>query len=394
MPTSTQIENDPQDSSREVRIGLLQDRPARDRQRRDGRAPDRRLDHAQAAGRVAPGPDPRRPDRGDGRGARPRTSPASVRLQPADRDAGQRAGRRRQGRRRPSCSTATTSTSSSRRRARSSGSSRGSPGRRTSSADLGPAADAPGLGPTATSSPATGSTRPTCSTWSPRSAARPSARSSRARRRSPDPGPPPRGVAERRRDDPADPDRRPAGPADPAGRPGRRHASRTAPSEVERENRPAPGGGRRQRPRPRPRRLRRRGPGARSHAKVELPPGYILRWGGTVRAPPDGHAAAHDRRADRPGPDLPAAVQHVRLGPAGGPDLPGRADGGDRRRLRPGRARAAVLDLGGRRLHRPVRRGGAQRPGLGQRRRAPASGRGRARTRRPARPRWSGSGRS
>ena len=40
--------------------GLLQDRPARDRQRRDGRAPDRRLDHAQAAGRVAAGPDPRR----------------------------------------------------------------------------------------------------------------------------------------------------------------------------------------------------------------------------------------------------------------------------------------------------------------------------------------------
>ncbi len=46
--------------------GLLQDRPARDRQRRDGRAPDRRLDHAQASERMAPGTDPRRSDRGDG----------------------------------------------------------------------------------------------------------------------------------------------------------------------------------------------------------------------------------------------------------------------------------------------------------------------------------------
>ena len=46
--------------------GLLQDRPARDRQRRHGRAPDRRLDHAQTAARVATGPDPRRSDQGDG----------------------------------------------------------------------------------------------------------------------------------------------------------------------------------------------------------------------------------------------------------------------------------------------------------------------------------------
>ena len=71
-------------------------------------------------------------------------------------------------------------------------------------------------------------------------------------------------------------------------------------------------------------------------------------------------------------------VQHVPLDAAGAPDLHGRADGGDRRRVRPVPARAAVLDLGRRRLHRPLRRGRAERPGLGQRRRAPAAGRRRA----------------
>ena len=98
MPTSTQIEKHPQDVPRGPH-GLLQDRPARDRQRRDGRAPDRRLDPAQAAGRVAAGPDPRRPDRGDGQGADRERPGRQVRLQPADRDAGQRAGGGRQERR-------------------------------------------------------------------------------------------------------------------------------------------------------------------------------------------------------------------------------------------------------------------------------------------------------
>ena len=69
--------------------GLLQDRPARDRQRRDGRASDRRLDHAQAAGRMAAGPDPRRPDQGDGRAPHRERAGRQIRLQPADRDAGQ-----------------------------------------------------------------------------------------------------------------------------------------------------------------------------------------------------------------------------------------------------------------------------------------------------------------
>ena len=79
-------------------------------------------------------------------------------------------------------------------------------------------------------------------------------------------------------------------------------------------------------PRPRP----------RSTPRSSCPPGYHPPLGRPVRAPPDRHAAADDRRAGGPAADLPAAVQHVPLAPAGGPDLPGRADGGDRRRLRPG----------------------------------------------------------
>ena len=70
VPMSTQIEKlllevDPRGTP-----GLLQDRSSRDRQRRHGGPPDRRLDHAQASGRVAPRTDPRRPDRGDGQAAR------------------------------------------------------------------------------------------------------------------------------------------------------------------------------------------------------------------------------------------------------------------------------------------------------------------------------------
>ena len=98
VAASTQIENILKTVPRGP-DGLLQDRPARDRQRRDGGAPDRRLDDAQAAGRVAAGADPRRPDRGDGQGADRERARREVRLQPADRDAGQRAGGRGQERR-------------------------------------------------------------------------------------------------------------------------------------------------------------------------------------------------------------------------------------------------------------------------------------------------------
>ena len=143
----------------------------------------------------------------------------------------------------------------------------------------------------ATSSRATGSRRPTCSTPSPRSAARPSARSSRGQAPAPAPGPAPRVVAERPRADRLDPDRRPQGPADPAaatwptsprGRPQRGRA----------RERPAPGGGRGQRPGPRHRRVRRRGPGRDRRARSSCPPGYIAPLGRPVRAPADGHAAA------------------------------------------------------------------------------------------------------
>ena len=111
------------------------------------------------------------------------------------------------------------------------------------------------------------------------------------------------------------------------------------PSEVERENvqRRAVRG--RQRPGPRHRQLRRRGPGrdrrpGQAAARLPVP------LGRPVRAPADGLAAADDRRAGGHAPDLPAALQHVPLDAAGVPDLPGRADGGDRRRLRPGRSAA------------------------------------------------------
>ena len=97
VPMSTQIEKLAQDHPRGS-PGLLQDRSARDRQRRDGRASDRRLDDAQTPGRVAAGADSRRSDRRDGQAALRECARREVRLQPADRDAGQRAGRRRQER--------------------------------------------------------------------------------------------------------------------------------------------------------------------------------------------------------------------------------------------------------------------------------------------------------
>ncbi len=75
--------------------GLLQDGPPGNCQRRHGSAPDRRLDHAQTSGRVAPGIDARRFDRRDGQTFVRACTGYEVRLQPADRDESQRAGRRR-----------------------------------------------------------------------------------------------------------------------------------------------------------------------------------------------------------------------------------------------------------------------------------------------------------
>ena len=118
------------------------------------------------------------------------------------------------------------------------------------------------------------------------------------------------------------------------------------PSEVERENvqrrvvRRASTSGAATSPAssPRPRR--------RSTPQVKLPPGYIFRWGGQFEHLETASQRLADRGAGRHAADLPAALQHVPLDPAGIPDLPGRADGGDRRRLRPDPPRPAVLDLG------------------------------------------------
>ena len=146
-----------------------------------------------------------------------------VRLQPADRDAGQRAGRGRQERRGRADLRARPRRPPAEGRPRSSRSWRGSRARRTSRRRPRAGCRCSGSRSAATSSPGTGSRRPTCSTRSPRWAGRRSARSSRGRTRHADPGPPARVVAERPREDRLDPGRRPEGPADPAARPGRRH---------------------------------------------------------------------------------------------------------------------------------------------------------------------------
>ena len=135
----------------------------------------------------------------------------------------------------------------------------------------------------ATSLRGTGSRRPTCSTPSPRSAARPSAPSSRGRSRHPAPGPPSRVVAERRREDRLDPDRRYPGPADRAEGPGR-HLARGRAQRGRARERPAPGLRGRERPGPRHRRVRRRGPG-RDRGPGQPPPRLHVPLGRPVRAP-------------------------------------------------------------------------------------------------------------
>ena len=352
--------------------GLLQDRPARDRQRRDGGASDRRLDHAQAAGRVAAGPDPRRPDRGDGPGAAPRTSPGvkfgfsqpiemrvnelvagvksdvAVLLYGPDLDVlRQKAGEiERVLARVPGATDVKTPTSGRLPMLRISV-------RRDQLARYGiKAADVldavAALGGTTVGTVFEGQVRHA------------------------DPGPPPRVLAERPREDPLDP----RSPTPRAGRSrsrdladvalrGRARARSSArTSSAGRWSASTSGAATSPASSPRPRR--------RSQAKVELPPGYLLRWGGQFE-----HLQTATRRLMIVVPIALALIflllfSTFQLAAAGRPDLPGRADGGDRRGLRAGRPRAAVLDLGGGRLHRPVRRGGAQRPGLGQRRRAPA----------------------
>ena len=183
-----------------------------------------------------------------------------VRLQPADRDAGQRAGGGGQERRgrpalRPRPRRAPPEGGRDRARPGAAARGDGTSGRRPRAGCRRSASRS-----AATSWRGTGSTRPTCSTRSRPWAGRPSAPSSRGRSATRSRSACPRPGA-------SDPerirsirDRRPAGPPDPLGRPGR-HRVRGGPERGRARGRAAPGGGRGQRPGPRHRRLRRRGAG-------------------------------------------------------------------------------------------------------------------------------------
>ena len=188
-----------------------------------------------------------------------------------------------------------------------------------------------------------------------------------------------------------DPDRRHPGPADRSEATWPTSSLEEGPSEVEREN------------------VQRRayvGVNVRGRdiagfvadaqkaieAEVKHPPGYSFRWGGQFE-----HLQTASRRLAIVVPVamlmifllLYTTFHSLRLAVL---DLPGRADGGDRRRLCTDSPRAAVLDLGRGGVHRPLRRGRLERPGLGQRRRAPAAGRATNPKPPRARPRSSGCG--
>ncbi len=218
-----------------------------------------------------PGPDPRPAHRGDGQGPHRERPGREVRLQPADRDAGQRAGGGRQERRRRPDLRARPRRPPAEGGARSRRSSPGSPAPRTSRRRPRAGCRCSASRSAATSSPATGSRPTTSSTPSPRWAGRPSARSFEGQKRFAHPGPPAGVVAERPRADRLDPDHRPQGPADPPARPGRRRL-RGRPQRDRARERPAPGGRRRERPGPRHRRLRRRGPGRDRRRRSSSPP--------------------------------------------------------------------------------------------------------------------------
>ena len=346
------------------------------------------------AGRMAAGHDPRRADRGDGQAAHRERPGRQVRLQPADRDAGQRAGRRGQERRGRADLRRRPGSPAPTRARRSSACCARIPGATDVKADYrANAADAHASRPPRPAR-AIRDQGPTCSTPSPRSAgttvgtdlrrARLAFRSWSASR---DPGEKTRATG--------------------AARSGRRVQGRPIVrsgdlADVNFEERPAEieheASQRRTVVRCNVRGRDIAGFVAEAQAaidaQVKLPPGYLVRWGGQFE-----HLQTATLRLAIVVPIVLLLIflllySTFQLDAAGAADLPGRADGGDRRRLRPGAPRHAVLDLGRRRLHRALRRGRAQRPGLGQRRRAPAAGGRRAARGRPRGGRSSGSGRS
>jgi cobalt-zinc-cadmium resistance protein CzcA len=122
-------------------------------------------------------------------------------------------------------------------------------------------------------------------------------------------------------------------------------------------------------------------------AEVQLPPGYYVTWGGTVRESRASAGSPLPRRAARANAHLCPALYDVRLDTAGGAHLHGHSLRHRRGRLRPRAQGPAVLDLGGGGIHRALRRGRAQRgrdgelhqPAAGRGALAQGSGRGRGR---------------
>ena len=219
VAASTQVENLLEDDPRGP-PGLLQDGPPRNRQRRDGRAPDRRLDHAQTSGRVAPGIDSRRLDRRDGQALVRARSRHEVRFQPADRDEGQRAGRRGQERRGRADLRAGPQGAAPAVAGDRAGAGQDSGSTRHQEPDGGPAADAPDQGPPRPVGPIRdqGIRRARRGGRAGRNDGR---HRFRGRQAAPAARPAPRVVAERPRQDRLDPGRRSPGTPDPSQRPRR-----------------------------------------------------------------------------------------------------------------------------------------------------------------------------
>ena len=129
-------------------------------------------------------------------------------------------------------------------------------------------------------------------------------------------------------------------------------------------------------------------------AEVPLPRGYSLEWGGTFE-----NLQSATQRLTIVVPLalvlifllLYATFHSIRLG---APDLPVGPARGDRRRPGALAPRAELQHLGGRRLHRPLGRGGARRPGARLGDPPPDRGRASRSPRRSTRRRCPGSGRS
>jgi len=124
-----------------------------------------------------------------------------------------------------------------------------------------------------------------------------------------------------------------------------------------------------QRARPRRGDLRSRGPAA-DRRRGEDAERLRDRVGGRLREPAQREPAAAPDHARGAGADRASALHELQVAPAGGPHLLRRAGGGVGRHRGARAAGDALLDRRRRGLRSPVRRGGAQRAGLGGGRRA------------------------